>query len=320
VSLSTTGALAALELKGFASLRHAARERRAETAAVVARQFEALMLQSMVRSMRQATPGDPLLSSSSTRLYRDLFDQQLALRLSESGTVGLADLLVRQLRESGALREEVPAAEPEADALRRGLYPSRSGPARGAGEAEGEGERSAELRAVASASAAAREPLPFAGREAFVRAVRPHAERAGRALGVDPGMLVAQAALETGWGRSVLQHADGRSAFNLFGIKANPAWTGDVVTVPTLEYEGGVAVRRNAAFRAYPSFAESFDDYVDLLRGNPRYARALAQADDPRAYMQALQAAGYATDPRYAEKVIRIWEGELGGRLALAER
>jgi flagellar protein FlgJ len=116
-----------------------------------------------------------------------------------------------------------------------------------------------------------------------------------------------------------MRQEDGSNAFNLFGIKATPSWRGDFVSVPTLEYEGGVAVRRQAAFRAYGSYAESFQDYVALVRDNPRYARALERAADPRAYMRELQAAGYATDPAYADKVIRIWESELGG-LTLARR
>jgi flagellar protein FlgJ len=116
-----------------------------------------------------------------------------------------------------------------------------------------------------------------------------------------------------------MRQEDGSNAFNLFGIKATPSWRGDYVSVPTLEYEGGVAVRRQAAFRAYGSYGESFQDYVALVRDNPRYARALERATDPRAYMRELQTAGYATDPAYAEKVIRIWENELGG-LTLARR
>jgi flagellar protein FlgJ len=303
----------ALDFQGFHALRRDARERRQATAGTVARQFESLILQMMVRSMRQATPGDPLFSSSASRLYRDLFDQQLALRLSETRSVGLADTLLGQLRASGALGEQ---ARSEPDALRplqRGLFPSRSGPPREAGTAT-----------PASGEAEALDPFngasPFAGREAFVRAVRPHAEQAGRTLGVDPDLLLAQAALETGWGRSVLRHPDGSSTYNLFNIKAGRSWSGDVVTLPALEYEGGIAVRRQAAFRAYRSLAESFQDYVTLVQGSERYAQALARARDPRAYIRELQAGGYATDPAYADKVIRIWEEHLGGGVTVAAR
>lgn len=309
MALSTTRA-SALDLQSFAALRAAARQDRAGTAILAARHFEALMLQTMVRSMRQATPGDPLFGSSG-RLYRDLFDQRLALHLSESRSVGLADLLVSQLRRSGALDEAGPGQVPL----------DRAPPSRGL-QRSVSGRRGADASAAEEAAARPEEgtdPLsPFASRADFVRRVEPHARRAAAALGVAPGILIAQAALESGWGRSMMRRDGGESAYNLFGIKAGRGWQGPVVTVPTLEYEGGVAVRREAAFRAYGSLAESFEDYAALIGGSPRYAGALARAADPRAYIQEIQAAGYATDPRYAEKVLRIWESELEGGRTLA--
>jgi flagellar protein FlgJ len=309
VALSTTGT-SALDLQAFSALRASARQDRAGTAVLAARHFEALMLQTMVRSMRQATPGDPLFGSSG-RVYRDLFDQQLALHLSESKSVGLADLLVSQLRRSGALDEAGSGPVPVDRAPpSRGLHRSVSGP-RGA-------DASAAEEAAARREEGADLLSPFASRADFVRRVEPHARRAAAALGVAPGILIAQAALESGWGRSMMRRDGGESAYNLFGIKAGRGWQGDVVTVPTLEYEGGVAVRREAAFRAYGSLAESFEDYAALIGGSPRYVGALARAADPRAYIQEIQAAGYATDPRYAEKVLRIWESELEGGRTLA--
>jgi flagellar protein FlgJ len=135
---------------------------------------------------------------------------------------------------------------------------------------------------------------------------------------VDPDLLLSQAALETGWGRSIMRHPDGQSTHNLFGIKADPSWEGDRVVQSTLEYIGGRLVRTRAAFRAYGSFAESFEDYASFLKGQPRYARALEHAGDPGAFMRGLQEAGYATDPSYAEKVLRIWTDRLPGRLKLS--
>jgi flagellar protein FlgJ len=310
MALPAATTASALDFQGFAALRQLSRDRREEGAVQVARQFEALVLQMMVRSMRQALPGDPLLSSASSKVYRDLFDQQLALRLSESQSVGVSDVLVAQLRRSGALGKEAADAAAPAAGLRRGLLPSVSG-------RPGEGADPPPSDAVPASRT--EEGNPFGRHQEFVQAVRPHAVRAARELGVAPEILIAQAALESGWGRSTLRREDGSNGFNLFGIKATPSWKGDHVSVPTLEYEGGVAVRRQAAFRAYGSYAESFQDYVALVRDNPRYARALERAADPQAYMRELQAAGYATDPAYAEKVIRIWESQLGG-LTVARR
>ena len=144
----------------------------------------------------------------------------------------------------------------------------------------------------------------------FVEALMPLAQAAGRELGVDPRLLVSQAALETGWGRSVLQHPNGRSAFNLFGIKADSGWRGARVARPTLEYSGGVAERRWAQFRAYSDAAESFRDYTGLIKGSPRYRQALSRSGDPEAYAHGLAEAGYATDPGYAQKWLAIFHGD----------
>lgn len=129
-------------------------------------------------------------------------------------------------------------------------------------------------------------------------------------MGVPPRALIAQAALETGWGQHVIRHANGRSSYNLFNIKAHGGWQGGRVRVPTLEYRGGVAVREFAEFRAYDSPAAAFRDYAELLRGNPRYADVLRAGDNETAFARALEAAGYATDPRYAEKIERILGGD----------
>jgi flagellar protein FlgJ len=156
--------------------------------------------------------------------------------------------------------------------------------------------------------------------EAFVARLLPHANAAAAALGIEPRLLLAQAALETGWGGAVPQHADGSPAHNLFGIKASGAWRGARIEKWTLEHEDGTAVRRRDEFRAYPSSAASFADYVDLISNTPRYAPALASAADPDAYARAVQAAGYATDPAYADKWLSIYHGRrLEGALRRAE-
>jgi flagellar protein FlgJ len=139
--------------------------------------------------------------------------------------------------------------------------------------------------------------------EEFVQKLWPCAEEAGKALGVDPKHLLAQAALETGWGKSLPCDTDGTPSNNFFGIKAGSSWQGDSVSVKTLEFEGGVPVPRQAKFRSYDSPADSFRDYVEVLRNNPRYAAALNTGGDTRAFAHGLQRGGYATDPRYAMKI-----------------
>ena len=150
-------------------------------------------------------------------------------------------------------------------------------------------------------------PVRFTNSADFVKAVMPYAQQVGAQLGVDPSLLVAQAALETGWGRSIIRNGDGTSTHNLFNIKAHRAWDGPVATVSTKEYQGGAARMERAQFRSYDSFGASFRDYVDFLHANPRYRTALTQTQNPEAFARSLQAAGYATDPSYADKVMRIY-------------
>ena len=150
----------------------------------------------------------------------------------------------------------------------------------------------------------------FSSSEAFSQQLYPAARQAASMLGVDPRLLLSQAALETGWGQRMISGNRGENSFNLFGIKADASWQGPKVWVDTLEYRDGVAVRERAAFRAYGSYEESFADYARFIREQPRYQEALRQAGTPRGYIQALQQAGYATDPDYARKVMAIYRGD----------
>lgn len=262
------------DLRGLSGLKRAARDKDPEALKKVAQQFESLFMQMMLKSMRQANLAEGIFDNEQTRFYRDLFDQQLSLSLGRRGGLGLTDLLMRQLG-------------------------GRPAPAAGASEAS----PAAPLR---------RAPAGAASPRAFVDRLWPHAREAAAELGVDPRVLIAQAALETGWGRSVIGREDGRSSHNFFGIKAGAGWQGDRVFRSTLEVDAtGVARRERAAFRVYDSPAESFRDYVAFLKGNPRYGQALARAGDPVAFVRGLQQAGYATDPRYADKILDILQREV---------
>lgn len=144
--------------------------------------------------------------------------------------------------------------------------------------------------------------------EGFVASIWPHAEKAARELGVDPRALVAQAALETGWGRRHIKRDNGTSSHNLFGIKAS-GWKGESASAATHEYVDGQRQSQTARFRAYESPAESFGDYVRMLKNSPRYQAALKAGSDVRGFAQGLQRAGYATDPGYAAKIAAIAAG-----------
>ncbi|HHQ41486.1 MAG TPA: flagellar assembly peptidoglycan hydrolase FlgJ [Chromatiales bacterium] len=277
------------DFAAMAELRARAGRDRAGALGEAARELEALFLETLLKSMREATPGDPLLGGAGLRLYREVHDRQLARQLAARGSLGLARLIVRQLGGSG-------------------MEPSGTG-----GPAVPVAAARAPARAAPAPPTAGRGP-DYADAREFVARLWPHARRAARALGVPPETLLAQAALETGWGRRVPRRSDGMSSHNLFGIKAGAGWRGPVAVVRTLEHgEEGLRAER-ARFRAYASPAEAFDDYVALVRTSPRYRAALA-AGDAEGYLRALAAGGYATDPRYAEKVLAVLRGP---RLAAA--
>lgn len=266
----------------LAGLKRQAAAQSPEALRETARQFESLFTSMMLKSMRDATPGDSLFGSDQQDFYQDMFDQQLSQQLSKGKGLGLADVLVRQLMQATGMPEEAMSAV-------------TSGVGAGAGPVQG--------AAAPTASAAAPAQWPPQNREEFVKAILPAAEAAGRRLGVDPGTIVAHAALETGWGRSLPKGQDGQSSFNLFGIKAGTAWRGEAVTSATTEFENGSATTVAARFRAYESPEQSMRDYAEFLSGNPRYAAALGTGSDAEAFGRALQTAGYATDPDYARKL-----------------
>ena len=272
-SLTATSAAAYTDLSGLAALKRDARAQDPNAVREVARQFESIFAKMVLSSMRQATFGDSLMGSEQQEFYQGMFDDQLAMELTKGRGLGLADMLVQQLTRSGLVPADA-AATPATDSAKKGSLP---------------------IGATSSSAP-----------EQFVRELWPCAEQAGRELGVDPRHLLAQAALETGWGKSLPCDSDGATSFNFFGIKAGGGWPGDSVSVKTLEFEGGVPVPRQAKFRSYGSAAESFRDYVDVLRNNPRYAEALNTGSDAKAFATALQRGGYATDPAYAQKLMSI--------------
>lgn len=142
----------------------------------------------------------------------------------------------------------------------------------------------------------------------FIQSLLPTAKYVAGRSGVDPKMLIAQAALETGWGKHVIKHANGSSSYNLFNIKADENWTGKTVTKDVNEYRDGVMMKQRSRFRAYDSFTESFQDYMHLVQSSERYAKAMSHRNEPQAYINQLHRAGYATDPHYSTKVNKVYQ------------
>ena len=189
-------------------------------------------------------------------------------------------------------------------ARNRSAEPVPAEPARMAAEASGAPLVPLATPLTSSAPAGS----PAARREAFVREIWPHAQTASRATGIPARFIVAQAALETGWGEKILQHADGRSSYNVFNIKTGSSWQGDAVSRTVSEYANGVQYAEPSRFRSYASYAEAFQDYARLLSDSPRYAGVLGQTE-ATGFARSLQQAGYATDPRYADKLAGVIAG-----------
>jgi flagellar protein FlgJ len=295
------------DFEGLAKLRTAARKDSPEALREVARQFEALFVGMMMKGMREASLGEGLFDNDQSRMYQGMYDRQVSLELVKGQGLGLAELLVRQLSPEMAREGAGTSGQPRDLRL-----PTERLSARPVGATAAAASPSTEM-ASSPTDAQWRPETP----RQFVAELWPHAERAARELGTEPEVLVAQAALETGWGRAMLERSDGHPGYNLFGIKADGRWDGLRVTAGTLEYRDGVMRQERANFRAYDSVAESFSDYVDFLRSNPRY-REVLQGLSGTEYAAALQRAGYATDPEYAAKIGAILQSPImaEGRLA----
>lgn len=299
-----------------------------------ARELEAQFAHLLIKSMRSASMGDPLLGDNTT--YREMHDRQLARELTRGRGLGLAPMIVRQLEQRGTgatpaapsgpmplhrapgFLPLAPATAPSALPLGAGMPSGLPLPAGLQGDALALSPSSSGVSLQASpaspmpAPAAADPiacgdagPIDCSSPEAFARSVWPHARKAAAELGVPARALVAQAALETGWGKRLVGGGD---SHNLFGIKASGGWRGARVASATHEFVGGVRVGQNAEFRAYDSAGDSFADYVRLI-GRDRYAAARGTGQDVHRFASALQRAGYATDPRYADKITAIANG-----------
>jgi len=301
----------ATDLARFSAMRAQAQRAPEAAMAQVAREFEALFVQMMLKSARDAMPASGMFDSHEMRFYNEMFDSQIALSMAEQGDLGFEQMLRAQLALDGGAGKATDG-ERSLDLPARRAFPAAAARYAPQAELERDDEPVIDItrwaRPTSAFAPAARQGDDDGRQQRFVDQLRPHAERAAKKLGTTPEILLAQAALETGWGRRVV----GGSSHNLFSIKADRAWDGRTVVQRTMEVFDGRPVTINAAFRAYKDVGAAFDDYVDFIQGNPRYERALQRAADPRAYVQELQRAGYATDPSYARKILQI-HGRLAG-------
>ncbi len=271
-----------------------------------AKQFESIFTSMLFKSMRNANASfeSDLMNSQNQDFYRQMLDEQMSSELSASGSLGLADMIVAQLSSAQGGEEPTERVMRNA-ALDTSLrLPVDQDKAREIADKALAEQKQIEQAKVASTEKVS-EPTRFDTPEAFVASLSPYAERAAKALGVEPSLLIAQAALETGWGKKVIGNARG-SSHNLFNIKADRSWQGDKMATQTLEFHGNTPVKETAAFRSYANFEQSFDDYVRFLNQNPRYQTALESHQNSEQFIQGIHKAGYATDPKYADKVLSV--------------
>ena len=325
------------DLNALQQLKHSAKDADSKEAALeaVAKQFESLFVSMMIKSMRDANKGfseGNLLQSSETDFYQQMFDSQLAVSISTSKGLGLSEVIKRQLSPdlsrpqagkdgfalAGYGRAIAPMkmhTGPELDAalqqVQSGIDTLTPPDAVVANDA---------VRPAQAPSRPEKVTPHFDSPQDFIEKLYPMAQSVEQQTGIDARLMLAQSALETGWGKHQIYHANGQPSFNLFGIKAQPGWDGERAQVTTTEYRGGVALKEQAEFRSYDSFRESFRDYAEFLNGQQRYQPALASKADPKAFAYALQDSGYATDPAYGDKIVAILDQYLAepGHLAPA--
>ena len=324
------------DLSGLNSISKLGRQNTPEALHKVAQQFESVFLNIMLKAMRDSnavfSEGN-YLSSNEMEFHQQNFDNQLSLSLSEGKGLGLADILYEQMMGqygvSGTSRQvEGPRTLNDASG------PTIQAPSSTFSQASAAESLTSFMGPIAQSLQQLQSNAKVFGSgtesrtitrarhiespKDFVKALYPIAEEVASSIGVDPRVLLAQSALETGWGRKMIAMPDGSNSHNLFGIKADARWTGEQATVRTVEYRDGVAALEKSSFRSYNSYEESFRDYVKFLQENPRYQEALSQSHDANNFTQRLQDAGYATDPVYAKKIARVMNSKTM-RFAISE-
>jgi len=326
ISASDLSNQLAMDANGLNSLKKSAKENSPEAIKGVAKQFEAVFINMMLKSMRDASPQDGMFNTEQHKLYTSMFDQQLSQTLANGKGIGLADVLVRQLTKAAGMPDASASNEPISS---KALGLNRSGANLSAytslaaiGDARSKTtinkvdvskswlERATQLFSdveassegvVSSVSNAVKDVV--AG---FTNKMSSYAQQASNASGLPAHFMLGQAALETGWGKKEIKGVDGTPSNNLFGIKATANWTGKTVSALTTEFINGEKQQRVEKFRAYDSYAESFKDFANLITNNPRFQNVVNNLDSVTSYANAMAKAGYATDPDYAKKLANV--------------
>ncbi|MBZ0106814.1 MAG: flagellar assembly peptidoglycan hydrolase FlgJ [Sulfuricella denitrificans] len=306
-SVSDISSRLALDAQSVGQLRLQVKTDPVAGARAAAQQFEALFLNMMLKSMREATPEEGLFDNSNTQLYTSMMDSQLAQSMSKGKGIGLADMLVRQMQMQGVIPKDSPVSQGK---LASGQFDRQILPVAVTRPVQVSRllleQALPEIGVTPDVSTNAGNKPGFSDPADFVNSLWPQATDAARTLGVPAHFLLGQAALESGWGKREIIDAAGNASHNLFGIKAGKGWNGPVVEAQTTEYVNGAAQKKIELFRAYDSYSDAFRDYASMLKNSPRYAALFGQNLDASGFARGLQQSGYATDPQYADKLMRV--------------
>lgn len=306
------------DVQGLEQLRYQSHSNTNAAKKEVSQQFEAMLMQIVVRSMRDANKAfaSDLFGSDQMDFYQDMFDKQLTL-LTSNSDIGFAKMIEKNIDDHylknkahqqedttnvKSAPDKVPVNHVKLPTATTNMEKKSADPLQ---VLENETPYAAPTRVTAN----------FSSPEAFVKGIWSSAKVAARLLGTDPRFLIAQAALETNWGKKILPQSQNTSSHNLFNIKADSSWDKATTTMSTLEQKNGIIAKEKATFRSYDSVMDSFLDYVSFLKQNGRYADALNKATNPQQFAHALQNAGFATDANYADKILKIFSSKMFNNL-----
>jgi flagellar protein FlgJ len=299
----------AIDANGLGYLRNLDSQKSPEALKEAAKQFEALFINMMLKTMREATPKSELFESNANSLYTSMYDQQLSQILSKKG-IGFADMILEQLNKSNhppesSTDKQNNASIDSTDSLSDNATNSLTKADISAYSANllkhsySQDESSNNLKQYKTNNT----PTDV---DAFVDNLSPYAQIVQKMIGIPASYVLGQAAIESGWGKHVITMPDGSSSYNFFGIKATNDWKGKVVEVTTTEYVDGLPQKMSSRFRAYASEEEAFTDYASFLNNNARYKNVIANSNNPNSFAHGLRMAGYATDPAYSAKLINV--------------
>lgn len=289
--------LAISDFQELNELKNKAHANSEEALPQAAKQFESIFLQALMKSMRatnQFLDENSLFSNKNQETYQEMLDSQYVSEMTAGKGLGVADMLGKQLA-----RNNQTEAKPEAGLVSQ---PLRAGVGQALPVSTSAPVLKSSIEPIASKEEKSASPI-----KDFVKSIMPYAKEAANLIGLDPKILLAQAALETGWGLFMAKDPAGASSNNYFNVKASSLHPGEAVQVKTTEFLQGKPVKMTDSFRKYQSVADSFKDYVNLIKSSSRYQGALDHASDPERYIDELHRAGYATDPRYVQKILAIF-------------